>query len=125
MSQEISFSKSSKPFPGWIGVATIALFYAGLYAVNFWFPLNKSDLTSRIWNWSQNALTIAALVLLIRNKQYLKLTTVLLGLALATLSALSHWLHDPSLSWSLQEGMAVGVCFLSAVVLFYDTKAIQ
>jgi hypothetical protein len=49
----------------------------------------------------------------------------LLGLALAILSTLSHWLHDPSLSWGLQEGMGVWVCFLAGGILFKKQEAIS
>jgi hypothetical protein len=43
---------------------------------------------------------------------------VLLGLVLATISGVSDGLHDPSLSWSLQEGLAVWACFVAGAMLF-------
>ena len=103
---------------GWLCILSIVLFYAALYTLNYLLPLDGTDYTSRIWNWSQIALTVGALLTLLWHRRSITFQPVLLGLVLAVLSALSHWLHDPSLSWSLQEGLAVWACFLAALVLF-------
>jgi hypothetical protein len=121
MSGELTLPTAARRSTGWIGLTGIVLFYAALYAANYWLPLDHTDYTSRIWNWSQAALTVGALVTLFLHRRSLTKHAALLGLSLAILSSLSHWLHDPSLSWSLQEGLAVWACFLAGSSLFKET----
>lgn len=123
--KELSISHTSRRSTGWIGVATIVVVYGIIYTLNYWLPIKGMDYTSRIWNWSQIALTIAACLTLIVYRRSLTTRSVLLGLALAILSTFSHWLHDPSLSWGLQEGVAVWTCFLAGVILFKDRDVIS
>lgn len=120
MSGVISLSSTTRRSLGWLLVAAIVVFYAALYTVNYWLPIRGMDYTSRIWNWSQIALTMGACLTLIVHIRSLTTRAVVLGLALAILSTISHWLHDPSLSWGLQEGVGVWVCFLAGVILFED-----
>lgn len=103
---------------GWIGIGVIILVYAALYTINLLLPVDSINLTSRIWNWSQSALTVTAIaVILIRWKQ-LTLRTVLIGLTLGIVSAVSHWQHDPYIFWCGQEGLAVLFCYSAGVLLF-------
>lgn len=111
-------TNSNAPRLGWVGIGTIALVYATLYAANFWLPLSTTNYTTRIWGWSQLAITLVAGVIVLHQRHLLTLNPTLLGLSLATLSALSHAIHDPSIPASLLEGGAVWVCFLGGVVLF-------
>jgi hypothetical protein len=124
-SKELSISNTTNRITGWMGVAAIVFLYAVLYIGNYWLPIRNMDYTSRIWNWSQVALTLGACLTLIVHRRTLTTRAVLLGLAFAILSTLSHWLHDPSLSWGLQEGMGVWVCFLAGQILFQKQKAIS
>lgn len=123
MSQALSLRARRKKVLGWIGVAAIALAYIVLYAVNLWLPLTNSNYTSRIWHWSQLALTAAAVVVVALHLRRVTPRAVVLGLSLAVLSTLSHALHNPSWSWSLQEGLGVWVCFLGGLVLFQEPSA--
>jgi hypothetical protein len=107
---------------GWTGVALIAGSYLVLYMMNYRLPIEQIDYTSRIWNWSQMVLTITACMILIVQRRLLSTRILLLGCALAVVSTLSHWLHDPSLSWSLQEGLAVWTCFAAGAILFSDRE---
>lgn len=103
---------------GWFGIVAIVVFYTGLYTANYWLPIEHINYTSRIWEWSQTTLTIAAGLVILARWRSLTLPPLLLGFALATLSALSHWQHNPSLSWSAQEGLAVWACFVAGIILF-------
>src|SRR6266508_1378366 len=122
MAGTLSLSIATRRTIGWFGILTIVLFYAALYAMNYWLPLGSTNYTSRIWNWSQTALTAGACLTLVLQRRYLTTRAVLLGLGLAILSTLSHWLHDPSLLWSLLEGAGVWACFLAGVILFKDQE---
>lgn len=125
MARELALSGTTRRITGWIGITLIVVLYAALYGVNYWLPVGNMDYTSRIWNWSQVALTITAGLVLILQRQQVSTRSLLLGLALAILSTLSHWLHDPGLSWSLQEGFGVWVCFLAGTTLLKDRETIS
>lgn len=106
MALELALSKK-KITPGWAKIGIILLAYATLYALNYWLPLNTSNYTTRIWAWSQMALTVLAFVILFQRRDQIKPHAVSLGLVLAVFSALSHSIHDSSLSASFQEGISV------------------
>lgn len=122
MSEQVANTPAARHTGGYFGVAAIALGYMTLYAVNYWLPAGNSNYTSRIWNWSQMALTIFAGLALILFRRHLTRRTFLSGLLLATLSALSHGSRQSSLSWTLQEGVAVWLCFSAGVVLFQENE---
>lgn len=108
---------------GWLGVAAVALSYAALYAANLILPLGNTNHMTRIWDWSQMALTVTAGIVLILKRRNLTLAAALTGLALAVVSALSHAQHDPSPLWSALEGAAVWLCFMAGTALFHDLAA--
>jgi hypothetical protein len=123
MSQSIAVPKIRPNSTGWLGVAALALGYTGLVLANFWLPLSHSNLTFRLWDWTQLALTLVALVLLILQRQLLKAGTVALGFGLAALNTLSYSLNNPSPAWMLQEGIAIWACFSAGVVLLKQVEA--
>ena len=102
---------------GWLGVGALVLVYAGLFAANYWVPPGPISYTSRLWDWSQTALTVAAGLARAWLRRLPQTRVVGLGLALAGLSAISHARHNPSLAGSLQEGLAVWVCFVAGASL--------
>ncbi len=122
MPQESSLTLQRGRVSGVIGVASIFLIYAALYAVNYLLPLENINLTSRIWNWSQTALTLAAILVIFLNWKQITLRTVLIGLALGIISAISHWQHDPYIFWCAQEGLGVLFCFTAGVLLFKNRQ---
>lgn len=111
-------SNPAQGFAGWLGLAAIVLGYAALYAINYLLPADGRNYTTRIWDWSQTALMVAAICVTLWHWRAVRLRPALLGLSLAALSGLSHWQHDPSLAWSFYEGLAVWACFVAGVVLF-------
>lgn len=122
MTQHILSSTTTKRSLGWIGVCLIALAYMALYGMNLWLPLVWSNYTSRIWDWSQMALTLAALLILILRRQSIPTRVLLLGWTLGMISGISHSLHNPDLSGSLKEGLGVWICLVAGVALFRDSR---
>ncbi len=105
---------------GWIGVASIIAVYAALYTANYLLPVENINLTSRIWNWSQTALTLTAIVVILLRWKRLTFRPVGVGLSLGLVSAISHWQHDPYIFWRAQEGLGVLYCFTAGTLLFKD-----
>lgn len=124
-SKELSISTPVSRNTGWTGIAAIVFLYTALHVLNYWLPIGDWNYTSRIWNWSQIALTVGACLTLIVHRRALTTRAVLLGLALAILSTLAHWLRHPGLWQSVQNGVAVWVCFLAGVLLFKDQETIS
>jgi len=118
MTQESSSTLRRSRASGWIGVASILVVYTALYILNFLLPLENINLTSRIWNWSQTALTVTAIIVILIRWKQITLRPVLIGLALGVVSAISHWQHDPYIFWCGQEGLAVLFSFVAGVLLF-------
>lgn len=108
---------------GWVGVGVIAAVYASLYALNYILPLQGTNYTTRIWDWSQSALMLAAAVVVVRSWPDLPRRSVLFGLALGLASGLSHYLNDPSVWWNLWQGLGTWVCFVGGVLLFQGQPA--
>jgi hypothetical protein len=107
---------------GWVIVGLIALFYALLYALNLWLPLAYGSYTTRIWNWSQGALAVAAGIVLIAKWKAIELRNSLIGLALGALSGLSNFVHHPDILESLLEGVMVWLTFMGGTVLFKELE---
>ncbi len=124
MTQESSSTLRRTRLFGCIGVASIIAVYSALYTTNYLLPVENINLTSRIWNWSQTALTLTAIVVILLRLKQLTLRPVLIGLALGLVSAVSHWQHDPYIFWCAQEGLAVLFCFTAGVLLFKDRVVI-
>ena len=124
-SKGLSISNITSRNTGWMGVAAIGFLYTALYALNYWLPIGDWNYTSRIWNWSQIALTLGACLTLIVYRRSITTRAVLLGLALTVLSALAHWLHHPGSLQSVQNGVAVWVCFLAGGILFKHQQTIS
>lgn len=103
---------------GWLGVSAIAALYAALYALNYWLPLQGTNYTTRIWDWSQSSLALAAAIIVVRRWSQLTRRAVLLGLALGVVSGLSHYQNDPSPWWNLWQGLGTWACFLGGMLLF-------
>jgi hypothetical protein len=122
MSQATIVSPQARPLSGWLGIGAIALLYGALYGLNYWLPLAHSNYTTRIWNWSQLALTIGACVALILKWRHLTPRAAVLGLALGVLSGLAHLLHEPYLWGSVHEGLGVWACFMGGFVLFQELE---
>jgi hypothetical protein len=114
--------KVEKTFTGWTGIGLIALAYTILYALNYAWPLSFSNYTTRIWLWSQMALTMTALVVVFRKRNSLTTGKLNLAIILGLVSGLAHWFHDPGLGLSLLEGISVLLCFLAGSVLFNDIE---
>lgn len=118
MSHTLSLPLARRSGAGWAGVAAIALLYAAMYGLNYWLPLQSTNYTTRIWDWSQAALSVAGGVAVLRYRRVLTPRTALIGLALGLLSGLAHTLRDPSFWWNAWQGVGVWVCFAGGAVLF-------
>lgn len=123
MSQAASMLWGKKQASGWIGVGAIGLVYMAMYAANLWLPAASGGRTMRIWQWSQLTLTVAALAVVALRWRTLTRRMALVGLSLAALSALSQWVQNQGVLWSLQEGVAVLACLLGGAILFHDLPA--
>lgn len=108
---------------GWLGVGAIAAVYTALYALNYWLPLQETNYTTRIWDWSQSTLTLAAAIVVVRYWPGLTRRTILIGLALGLVSGLSHYVSDPSVWWNLWQGLGTWACYLGGALLFQGHQA--
>ena len=108
---------------GWAGILAMALGYTGLVAANFWLAPGNLSLTMRLWNWSEWALTLTALIAIVLLRSSLKVRHAVLGLGLAAINALSYSLNDPSPAWILQEGLAIWACFTAGMILLEQVEA--
>lgn len=108
---------------GWVIIGLIALFYVLLYALNLWLPLAYDSYTTRIWDWSQGALAMAAGLVLVAKWKAIALRNSLVGLVLGALSGLSNFVHHPGILESLLEGVMVWLTFMAGTVLFKELEA--
>lgn len=112
-----------KHHPGWFGIIGMALTYFTLYVLNLILPLTSSPIfhynnfTSRIWSWSEFALTGAAVVVLFKLRT-VSMQSILSAVLLASLSAVSIYLRNSGLTDALQEGLIVFVTFLAGSAIF-------
>jgi hypothetical protein len=102
---------------GWLGVVLIAVAYLALYLYNLWLPLPGGHYATRIWDWTQAALVVGAVVVLILRWRSIEWRLALVGLGLGALTALSQSLRDPGLLGMALEGAAVWVTFVAGSVL--------
>ncbi|MBI5034295.1 MAG: CPBP family intramembrane metalloprotease [Chloroflexi bacterium] len=112
---------------GWIGIIGMALIYALLYALNLNVPLASSPIfhynnyVTRIWSWSEFALTGAALVVLFTQRR-VSIRVIVLGFVLAWLSGASIYLRNGGMIDAVQEGLVVFLTFWAGTVLFERTQ---
>lgn len=116
-------SSTSLPIPrrsvsGWIGIVGSTGAYAFLYLLNFALPLDSWSYAGRIWDWSQWALTLTALAVLVVKRAHVKPRYLLFGLALAVLAALARSLNAPGLWGGFTTFVSVMACYLAGVTLF-------
>lgn len=117
--------KVEKTFIGWAGIGLIALAYTILYALNYAWPLSFSNYTTRIWLWSQMALSLTALVVVFRKRNSLTVGKLNLAILLGLFSGVAHWFRDPGLGLSFLEGISVLLCFLAGTALFKDIENLK
>ncbi len=113
---------ASKAFPGWAGVGLMALGFAALYLLNFVVPLAYGNYTTRIWDWTELALAVGALVVIAIRWRATRSTPVLAGAGLGFVSGISYFLDDPSLRGAVTEAVAVWLTFVAGTALFQDLK---
>jgi hypothetical protein len=111
-----------KVFSGWSGVGLMALGFVCLYLVNYIVPLKNTNYTTRIWDWTELALTAMALIVIAFQWRAIRTRTIWLGGALGLLSGLSYLVDDSSLRGGLTEGIAVWFTFMAGTVLFQNLK---
>ena len=61
MAQANAIARPRGASAGWLGVGAIAAIYMLLYALNYWLPLQGTNYTTRIWDWSQSSLALTLL----------------------------------------------------------------
>ena len=122
MLQRTDSLSSIKIFSGWAAVGLMALIFAMLYLLNFLIPLEYSNYTSRIWDWTELALTAGALVVISVRWQSIRSVPILVGAALGFVSGISYFLNDHSLRGAVTEGVAVWLTFIAGTILFQTLK---
>ncbi len=111
-----------KAVSGWVGVSLMALGFTALYLANFIVPLQNSNLTTRIWDWTELALAAGALVVLALRWHAIRPIPTLVGAGLGLVSGWSYLLDDPSLRGAITEGIAVLLTFVAGTILFQSLK---
>ena len=113
---------SIKGLSGWVGVGLMALGFVGLYVVNYIIPLTNTNYTTRIWDWTELALTAMALIVIAFQWRAIRLRTTCVGATLGLISGWSYLLDDSSLRGGVTEGIAVWLTFIAGTVLFQNVK---
>ncbi len=108
---------------GWFGITAIVLVYALLFVLNFILPLNSWSYAGRLWDWSQTALTVTALVMLFHKRWQVSRQDILWSLGLAAASSLSFWVRSNGLPGVLFQAVSAWLCYLAAVVMFRELNA--
>ncbi|HWQ63632.1 MAG TPA: hypothetical protein VN429_04380 [Methanospirillum sp.] len=110
-------------FQGRVVLLLMVFGYAGLYILNIllpldWsFPFHYSNLTSRIWSWTELLLGAGALIILAETRFATEKREIITGLILGTISGTSHYFMNNSLTDGVLTGILVLVCYTSAVLL--------
>lgn len=97
--------------------------YTGLYNLNIllpldWsFPFQYSNLTSRIWSWTELILGAGAFFFLTQARFAIGKREFFTGLILGLISGTSHFSMNNSLIDGILTGILVMVCYSSAVLL--------
>ena len=71
-----------KGFSGWVGVGLMALGFVGLYLVNYIVPLTNTNYATRIWDWTELALTAMALIVIAFQWRAIRVRTLWVGATL-------------------------------------------
>ena len=111
-----------KGVSGWVGVGLMALGFVGLYLANYIVPLANTNYTTRIWDWTELALAIMALIVIAFQWRIIRAPTIWIGAALGIVSGWSYLLDDSSLRGGVTEGIAVLLTFIAGTVLFQNMK---
>ena len=122
MMQRTERITSIKDVSGWASVGLMAFGFVALYLVNYLVPLAKSNYTTRIWDWTELALTAFASVILASHWRAIRTRTMWIGGTLGLLSGLSYLVDDSSLRGAVTEGIAVWLTFLAGTVLLQNLK---
>ena len=85
MVQRTESASSIKSVSGWAGVCLMALGFTALYLLNYLVPLERSDYTTRIWEWTELALAAGALVVIAFHWRTIRSITVWIGAGLGML----------------------------------------
>jgi len=97
--------------------------YAGFYILNILLPLDLcfpfqfSNLTSRIWSWTELILGIVALYILAINRERVSRDEFCIGTILGVISGTSHYLMNQSLTDGFLTAILVMICYSSALLL--------
>jgi hypothetical protein len=118
ISQGTGWGLATREIAGWTGVGLIALSFAALYLLNYLVPLAHTNYTTRIWDWTLITLSIGAGVVITVQWRAIRSRSVWIGGALGLVSGLSKYLNDPSLPWTVIEGIAVWLTFIAGMLLF-------
>src|SRR5574342_182350 len=86
-----------KGLSGWVGAGLLALGFVGLYLVNYIVPLTNTNYTTRIWDWTELALTVMALIVIAFHWRLIRVRTIWIGATLGLISGWSYLLDDASL----------------------------
>ena len=101
----------------------MVLGYAGLYILNILlpqdlcFPFQFSNLTSRIWSWTELVLGMLALFILVINRESVSRNEFCTGMILGVISGTSHYLMNQSLTDGVLTTILVVICYSSALLL--------
>nr|WP_319539052.1 hypothetical protein [uncultured Methanospirillum sp.] len=110
-------------YRGRIVLLLMILGYTGLYILNILlpqdlcFPFQFSNLTSRIWSWTELVLGMLALIILAVNRHAVSKNEVCTGIILGIISGTSHYLMNQSLTNGFLTAILVVVCYSSALLL--------
>ena len=111
-----------KGVSGWVGVGLMAVCFVGLYLANYIVPLTNTNYTTRIWDWTELALTAMALIVIAFQGRAIRARTGWIGATLGIISGWSYLLDDSSLRGGVTEGIAVWLTFIAGTVLFQNGR---
>ena len=110
-------------YRGRIVLLLMILGYTGLYILNILLPLDLcvpfqySNLTSRIWSWTELILGVMALFILGVNRHIVSKKEFCTGAILGIISGISHYLMNQSLTDGVLTAILVLICYTSAALL--------
>jgi hypothetical protein len=111
-------------YSGWAIFSLILIGYVILYIINIFLPLDFSfpfeyqNLTSRIWSWTELLLGVGAIMNLFINRAGFSTSGLIRGIILGIISGASHYGMNQSLTDGILTGLLVLVCYVSALTIF-------